>query len=84
MCGIAGEMKLDYCKNAGLKERLDLMNMLQAHRGPDGVRTWIHKNEFIGFGHQRLSIIDIETGHQPMTDNANNTINHTHPVTPTT
>ena len=38
------------------------------HRGPDdrGLETWGN----IGFGHRRLSIIDIESGHQPMSNAA--------------
>ncbi|MCZ6664563.1 MAG: asparagine synthetase B, partial [Gammaproteobacteria bacterium] len=34
------------------------------HRGPDGTRTMIRDS--VAFGHTRLSIIDIETGWQPI------------------
>ena len=38
-----------------------------AHRGPDGEGFWINKNNFVGFGHRRLSIIDLTNGGaQPM------------------
>lgn len=38
-----------------------------AHRGPDGEGFWIEKDNSIGFGHRRLSILDLSTnGHQPM------------------
>lgn len=36
------------------------------HRGPDGLGKWISRNGQTGFGHVRLSIIDLETGAQPM------------------
>ncbi len=35
-----------------------------AHRGPDG--TGIHVSGPVGFGHRRLSIVDLEGGAQPM------------------
>jgi len=36
------------------------------HRGPDGQRHWIMQDRRIGLGHARLSIIDLETGNQPI------------------
>lgn len=36
------------------------------HRGPDGTGKWVSDNGQIGFGHVRLSIIDLEMGAQPM------------------
>jgi len=36
------------------------------HRGPDGQRTWIAPHRRVGLGHARLSIIDLETGDQPI------------------
>ena len=36
------------------------------HRGPDGQRWWISPNRRVGLGHARLSIIDLETGDQPL------------------
>lgn len=50
------------------------MAKLQRHRGPDGEGIWISRDERIGFAHQRLSIIDIEGGRQPMQDEAGNII----------
>ena len=35
-----------------------------AHRGPDDHGIFIDEN--VGLGHRRLSIIDLESGHQPM------------------
>jgi asparagine synthase (glutamine-hydrolysing) len=61
MCGIAGYF--DKRLNA---EALVINRMLTRinHRGPDECGIYIDKN--IGFGSVRLSIIDIEGGHQPM------------------
>jgi asparagine synthase (glutamine-hydrolysing) len=48
------------------------MNDLLAHRGPDGEGTWVHPREHVAFAHRRLSIIDLTTGDQPMTDGLGN------------
>src|SRR6476659_7442173 len=36
------------------------------HRGPDGQRHWISSDRRVALGHARLSIIDLETGDQPI------------------
>jgi asparagine synthase (glutamine-hydrolysing) len=36
------------------------------HRGPDGMGLWINPNESVGFGHVRLTIVDLVSGAQPM------------------
>lgn len=36
------------------------------HRGPDGRRHWIAPHQRVALGHVRLSIIDLETGDQPI------------------
>lgn len=36
------------------------------HRGPDGRQRWISPDGRVGLGHTRLSIIDLETGSQPI------------------
>ena len=64
MCGIAG-----IWTTKGPDERL-LSRMADSltHRGPNDRGTWIDAEAGIGFGHRRLSIIDISAaGHQPMT-----------------
>ncbi len=64
MCGIAGII------SKGRKIQLpELKQMTDAirHRGPDGEGHWIDKEDNIGFGHRRLSILDLsENGKQPM------------------
>jgi asparagine synthase (glutamine-hydrolysing) len=59
MCGIFGIVgkKID---EAHLKKATDLM----AHRGPNDSGFFIEDG--VGLGHRRLSIIDLEGGHQPM------------------
>ncbi len=42
------------------------MSDLLAHRGPDASGTYISDPPFLGLGHRRLSVIDIEGGIQPM------------------
>ncbi len=39
------------------------------HRGPDDVGIFIDGN--VGLGHRRLSIVDVASGHQPMTNEDN-------------
>lgn len=72
MCGIAGVISLSNTKISGLSKQLEVMNKIQEHRGPDGKGIWIHQNQNIGFAHQRLSIIDLNSGQQPMIDSSNN------------
>lgn len=38
------------------------------HRGPDAQRQWIAPHRKVGLGHARLSIIDLQTGDQPLTN----------------
>ncbi len=61
MCGIVGF--------AG--HRLDERTIQRAvntlrHRGPDGTGIYLDSENRIGLGHARLSIIDLETGAQPL------------------
>jgi len=43
------------------------MNSLR-HRGPDDEGLWISASKRTGLGHRRLSVIDLETGTQPITN----------------
>jgi asparagine synthase (glutamine-hydrolysing) len=58
MCGIAGCM--------GAKDTKTINRMLDAlpHRGPDDRGVHVYENGV--FGHTRLSIVDVATGHQPI------------------
>ncbi len=66
MCGITGQISLSQSKIPQLPERLAVMIKLIAHRGPDGEGFWYHPRNIVGFGHLRLSVIDLETGKQPI------------------
>lgn len=68
MCGIAGfcnpSIVLEDEKNRWLPI-LDEMNRVQRHRGPDDEGVYLKQG--CGLAHVRLKIIDLVTGHQPMT-----------------
>ncbi len=38
------------------------------HRGPDGQKFWISPDHKVGLGHTRLSIIDLQSGDQPISN----------------
>jgi asparagine synthase (glutamine-hydrolysing) len=65
MCGITGILSCDP-SNIYL-ERLKKMTDSVAHRGPDGEGYWMNPDGEVGFGHRRLSVIDLsESAAQPM------------------
>lgn len=67
MCGIAGLFHLDGLPILSMDEKLQVMNRLLAHRGPDDEGQWIASDRSVGLVHRRLSIIDLSpTGAQPM------------------
>jgi asparagine synthase (glutamine-hydrolysing) len=66
MCGISGFLHFDSNRNVSL-DTLKRMSKTLIHRGPDGHGFYSVKN--IALAHQRLSIIDLSLGHQPMTNN---------------
>ncbi|MDY6971976.1 MAG: asparagine synthase (glutamine-hydrolyzing) [Thermodesulfobacteriota bacterium] len=62
MCGICGIYSI-----SGRKVDERLLNRMSndlIHRGPDGEGIFVDAH--VGLGHRRLSIIDLETGEQPM------------------
>ncbi len=64
MCGIAGMMMRDAAEVSVAD--LDVMGRAQLHRGPDGAGHYVRGS--IGFRHDRLAIIDLATGDQPLFD----------------
>jgi asparagine synthase (glutamine-hydrolysing) len=63
MCGIAGILSVD--KRGSIRGMTDALG----HRGPDGVGYF--EDDRIALGHTRLSIIDLEGGAQPISNEDN-------------
>ncbi len=63
MCGIVGIFDRRR-KSEISRELLSRMNETQFHRGPD--EGGLHTEPGLGFGHRRLSIIDLSSGQQPL------------------
>lgn len=61
MCGITGQFRPDGQIDAAV---LHSMNRVQSHRGPDNDGMFLDGP--IALGHSRLSIIDLDTGRQPI------------------
>ena len=64
MCGISGIF--DRAGKSVDKELLERMTTAIRHRGPDGEGYFVDGG--IGVGHRRLSIIDVEGGSQPISN----------------
>ena len=64
MCGISGIIEFN---DKVQLEDLNKMRDTLVHRGPDNGNSFINKSGNVGFGHRRLSIIDLsEVANQPM------------------
>lgn len=65
MCGFVGCF-YDHAigTNEKLKETIQKMNTIITHRGPED--SGYFYDEYVNLGFRRLSIIDIEAGHQPL------------------
>jgi len=64
MCGIAG-----FLTSEGKQPERELLRRMcdtLAHRGPDGFGSWF--GDQVALGHRRLSIIDLATGAQPLSN----------------
>lgn len=62
MCGIIGILKTS--SGTAIKSEIETLLPYIEHRGPDAWGSYAAPG--IGLGHTRLSIIDIDHGHQPM------------------
>ena len=68
MCGINGialSSRSGRQLNIGVLER---MRDVIRHRGPDDDGVFVDPSGRVGLGHRRLSIVDVASGHQPMTN----------------
>ena len=65
MCGLVGIVDLGGRREPD-RAVLERMNAVQHHRGPDESDT--HFAAGVALGHRRLSIIDLATGQQPMSN----------------
>ncbi|MBN2585972.1 MAG: asparagine synthetase B, partial [Candidatus Fermentibacteraceae bacterium] len=67
MCGISG-MITGSLGGDEVLGRLRSMGCLQRHRGPDDADEMVFESDgrFVGLGFVRLSILDLETGMQPI------------------
>jgi len=67
MCGIAGIFDPRRPLTPEDHALVERMASVVAHRGPDDSGTWFGGR--VGFGHRRLSVIDLSpNGHQPMSN----------------
>lgn len=65
MCGLSGLVYFDRNRNVELPVLKKMADSI-SHRGPDDEGYYCEKN--IGLAFRRLSIIDIHSGHQPLTN----------------
>ena len=65
MCGICGKLYFDDHRHVE-SQLIEKMSKTISHRGPDG--DGIYMSGQIGLGHRRLSIIDLDTGKQPLSN----------------
>src|SRR5579864_9420371 len=70
MCGINGIFNFD-CGRPVEEEAVHQMRASATHRGPDDHGIYVQAN--VGLGFNRLSIIDLSGGHQPLS-NENGTV----------
>ena len=63
MCGVAGIARIRDC-DVPDRDQLERMVGAIRHRGPDD--EGYYQSPGIGFGHARLSVIDVDGGHQPI------------------
>jgi len=69
MCGIVGVYDYATAEGSVSPELVEEMRDVLAHRGPDGKGLFVSDDRRVGFGHRRLSIVDLGGGAQPMYGN---------------
>jgi asparagine synthase (glutamine-hydrolysing) len=72
MCRIAGIIN-NRLQPEEIYQQVKTMCHTLQHGGPDDEGIFLYEKKHLGFGHRRLSIIDLSSnGHQPMTDAGQN------------
>ena len=71
MCGLAGLVTFGSVQSEDIG-LVEAMTETLRHRGPDDSGIWSSSN--VVLGHRRLSIIDLDGGHQPMQSRSGNRI----------
>ncbi len=66
MCGLAGYFSKSNGQN--LRNKLPAAIEEIQHRGPDAKQFWYSTDNRVGFGHARLSIVDLAGGTQPLSN----------------
>jgi asparagine synthase (glutamine-hydrolysing) len=66
MCGVVGYCRLTGAAAPPPPDVIERMLGAVRHRGPDGAGS--HRDASVGLGHARLSIIDLEGGAQPLSN----------------
>jgi asparagine synthase (glutamine-hydrolysing) len=67
MCGICGVWEYGASEGRVSRALVERMRDVMSHRGPDDAGSHLFDEGRGGFGHRRLSIVDLsEAGHQPM------------------
>src|SRR5438270_8001121 len=68
MCGICGVLAFGQSADAVEERALRAMADTLRHRGPDADGYFVSPDHRVGFGFRRLSIVDLATGDQPMSN----------------
>jgi len=67
MCGIAGQLCLRQDMEVRAEDVLAMTSAL-VHRGPDDDGFFLDSRRGVGLGMRRLAVIDLHTGHQPISN----------------
>lgn len=69
MCGIVGAIAFSSSRFAITTSYINTMRDKLAHRGPDGMGTWVSADATVGLGNRRLAVIDLSpAAGQPMSN----------------
>ena len=72
MCGIFAIIQSKSLRPQQVRQRCVFNSRLLRHRGPDWSGVWVSPDGKTALGHERLSIVDPESGEQPLTSSDKN------------